>query len=122
MQIHVHHHAVPDEALTQRLDWLRVQLETLMATLDEVLTAVRAESGQIDSIATLLAQLHEQVKGVTAGTLPPDVQAKVDAIFEAAGGNAKKLADAINANADAPPSPAPSSTPAPDSFGQAPTA
>lgn len=119
MEFHIHHHTVPDRQLQQRLDLLlslldglTANLEQVMATLDEVLDAVKAESGQIDSIAMLVAQLHEQVRGATSGILPADVQEKVDKIFQAAQANKAKLADAINANSDSP-------SKEPDSFSRA---
>lgn len=77
-----------------------------MATLDETLQAVNDESTQEDSIVTLLQQLREQITGLTSGNLPPDVQAKVDAIFTRLQDNKAKLAAAI-ANTGSNPAPAP---------------
>ncbi len=74
-----------------------------MATLDDILADVTAEAAGIDSLGTLITQLKEQVAGATSGNLPPDVQAKVDAIFTQAETNKAKIMAAINA--------APGSTP-----------
>lgn len=122
MQFHVHHHAVPDRQTQQRLDLLLTLLETvianqekIMATLDEVLAAVNDESTQEDSIVALLQQLREQIAGLTSGTLPPDVQAKVDAIFTGLQSNKAKLAAAV-ANTGSNPAPASSAPSSPDSF------
>ncbi len=71
--------------------------EAIMATLDEVLADVTAESTQIDSIAALITGLKQQIADALAGvTLPAAVQAKVDAVFTQAESNKAKLADAIN--------------------------
>lgn len=115
-RVHVVHES--DARLWQRLDWLYAQgerlhnvletvltnqailntkLETIMATLDDVLADVTAESAGIDSLGVLITQLKEQVAGATSGTLPPDVQAKVDAIFTQAEANKAKIMAAINA-------------------------
>jgi predicted metal-dependent enzyme (double-stranded beta helix superfamily) len=82
------------------------KVESIMATLDEVLQDVTDESTQLDSIGTLVAGLKQQLADALAGTtLPPGVQAKVDAIFTQAEANKAKIATALNANvAEAPPS------------------
>lgn len=115
-RLHLVHEADPQ--LIRRLDWLYSQLERLhqqnatilsnqeriMATLDEVLTAVNDEASQEDSIVVLLGQLREQIAGLTSGNLPPDVQAKVDAVFTGLQANKAKLAAAI-ANTGTNPTP-----------------
>lgn len=70
-----------------------------MATLDEVLTSVTAQTTKLDSIAALIAGLKQQLADALAGTtLPPAVQAQVDAIFDAATANAGKIDAALTAN------------------------
>lgn len=70
-----------------------------MATLDQVAQDMTDESTQIDGLSTLMAGLRQQVADALAGTtLPPSVQAKVDAVFAQAEANKAKLATALNAN------------------------
>lgn len=70
-----------------------------MATLDQVLEDVTAETTQLDSISALIAGLRQQIADALAGvTLPPAVQQKVDAIFAQAETNKAKIATALDAN------------------------
>jgi predicted choloylglycine hydrolase len=108
----------PVEVL-QRLDQLAAAVSTLqqtmltqgaiqMASLDQVLQDVSDESTQIDGLSTLTAGLKQQLADALAGvTLPPAVQAKVDAVFSGVEANKQKVVDAINANTPAatPPNP-----------------
>jgi hypothetical protein len=120
----VHVYGNPVE-LVQRLDQIAGMLSTLqtlgvsqMATLDQVLQDVADESSQIDSLSTLTAALKQQVQDALAGvTLPPAVQAKVDAVFTGIESNKQKVVDAINANtpaATADTGGTPTPTPTPD--------
>lgn len=85
--------------------------EMIMAsgkTLDELLQDVADESTQIDSLTTLTAGIKQQLTDALSGvTLPPAVQAKVDAVFTAVDVNKAKVVDAINANTPAAEPPAP---------------
>lgn len=68
-------------------------------TLDEVLADVTGEGSQIDSLVALVNGIEQQLKDALANTtLPPDVQAKVDAVFDAVEANKAKVVGAINAN------------------------
>lgn len=81
-----------------------------MKTLDEVLASVTENATVGDSIVTLLSNIKTQLDEALSGTkLPPAVQAKVDAIFEASEADKKKLEDAIVANTpnDTPVDPTP---------------
>jgi hypothetical protein len=106
-----HHHDSPwDEAPPWAIELREMGLiilqnqETLMATLDEVLSDVTAETTAIQSLAALIDGLRQQVKDALSGvTLPPDAQAKVDAIFTAAETNKAAIAKALAANTPAPP-------------------
>lgn len=78
-------------------------LEKIMATLDETLAAVTAEDTKVDSIIALVDGLKKQLADALAGvTLPPDTQAKVDAIFAQANASAGKIDTAITANTPTP--------------------
>ena len=81
------------------------RLETTMAaTLDQVLSDVTAQTTKLDSIVSLITGLKQQLADALAGTtLPPAVQAKVDAIFATAEANSAKIDTALSANV--PPTP-----------------
>lgn len=108
--IEVHHtHCISfanDEAVTKHLTLIEQlvrqglnQGEKIMATLDQVLDTVTSSSTVVDSVSELVKGLRQQVADALAGTtLPPAVQAKVDAIFSAAETNKAKLAAALLEN------------------------
>ena len=74
-----------------------------MATLDEVLTLVSDENTKLDSVIALIDGLKKQLDDALSGTtLPPAVQAKVDAIFASASSNAAKIVDALDTNVPTP--------------------
>jgi len=85
--------------LSSELFNTRREVRKIMATLDEILEVVTATSGTADSIVVLITGLKQQVADLIAqiGTLPPEFQAKVDAIFDAAIANKAKLDTAVNA-------------------------
>lgn len=93
--------------MNRKLSEILSNQETMMATLDQILQDVTDESTAIDSISTLIAGLKQQLADALANTsLPPDVQAKIDAVFSAAESNKAKLAAALAANTlAAPPAP-----------------
>lgn len=114
MRFEIHHHIHTDPETTGLLRELNGKLnliirnqETMMATLDQILQDVTDESTAIDSISTLIAGLKQQLADALANTtLPPDVQAKIDAVFSGAEANKAKLAAALAANTPpAPPAP-----------------
>ena len=95
-----------DEATKKHLDLIEQlirqvlkQGEKMAATLDQVLDTVTAESTVVNSISELIKGLKQQLADALAGTtLPPAVQAKVDAIFSTAEANKAKLAEAVLEN------------------------
>ncbi len=98
MHIFVHNESDP------RLDRILKLLEQIMATLDDTLALVTKESTDLDSVKALLAGLKQQLADALAGvTLPPAMQAKVDAIFAVDQTNAQKIADALATGVTAPP-------------------
>jgi hypothetical protein len=116
MDIHVYLH--PDDATRRTLaevlgavQQLTAQGVKQMATLDEVLTDVTDETTQIGSLSVLTAGLKQQLADALAGTtLPPAVQAKVDAVFAGVESNKAAVVKAINDNTPAavvPVTPAP---------------
>ena len=99
MRLDIYHHIIASPEVLFRLDLIIANQETIMATLDEVLADVAAESTAIDSLAALTAGLKRQVADALANTtLPPDVQAKIDAVFTGLEQNKQKVMDAITAN------------------------
>lgn len=75
------------------------KMETIMATLDEVLADVNEESTKLDSLTAFVAGLKQQIADALAGaTLPPAIQAKVDAVFAGVEANKAKVVAAMDAN------------------------
>ena len=101
MRIHFYLHG----SLTHEEILLKL-MEKLMATLDDILALVSDEDTKLDSVIALIDGLKKQLDDVLAGTtLPPAVQAKVDALFDKATTNAAKIVDALDTNV--PPTPVP---------------
>lgn len=74
-------------------------LEKIMPTLDEVLADVTEEGSKLDSLATFIAGLKQQIADALAGvTLPPKVQAQIDAVFAGVESNKAKVVAAMDAN------------------------
>lgn len=81
---------------------LNILGDRIMASLDDVLNDVTAESTVIDSLVVLLNGIKQQLADALSGTvIPPAVQAKIDAIFTQAEANKTKLSDAVTANTPA---------------------
>ena len=88
------------------LNAIQQQGVKIMATLQQILDDVTAETTSLDSISTLISGLQQQLADALSGTtLPPAVQSKVDAIFTGAEANKAKIAAALASNV--PPTPAP---------------
>ena len=89
--------------MSTKLDQIQHKETLIMSTLDEVLTLVTDENTKLDSVIALIDGLKKQLDDVLAGvTLPPAVQAKVDAIFASATSNAEKIVDALDTNVPTP--------------------
>jgi uncharacterized protein (UPF0335 family) len=86
----------------RRLEQLEKEVKMADHNIDEILADVSDESTQIDSLSTLTAGIKKQLDDITAGSLPPAVQAKVNALFDAVDANKAKVVSAINANTSAP--------------------
>lgn len=103
---HYHHDASLEvwlRSINQKLDLVIRTQEAMMATLDQVLQDVTEESGRLDSIQALIDGLKQQIADALSGvTLPPAVQAKVDAIFTQAEANKAKIDTALNTNVPPP--------------------
>jgi hypothetical protein len=78
--------------------------ETAMATLQDLVDATSAQSGEIASMKTFIAGLEQAIKDALSGvTLPPDAQAKVDGVFANVTANTQQIKDAIDNDPDTPP-------------------
>ena len=115
LEMHVHHHDWRSEAnakelalLRSRVEILITRQELLMHTLDEVLADVAKETDEAASITALLNGLRQQIADALAGqTIPPPLQAKVDAIFAAAVAGNAAIVQAIQDPGQPPAPPAP---------------
>jgi hypothetical protein len=91
------------KVLIDRLDLILANQEKIMHTLDETLATVTSEKTDIGSVKALLDGLRQQLADALSGTtLPAPVQAKVDAIFDAAVANKADIATALAANVPTP--------------------
>jgi altronate dehydratase len=87
------------DRLRMRLDRIVNTQRYIMATIDQVLQDVTDESTAIDSVSALISGLKQQLADALSGaTIPPAVQAKVDAVFATAEANKAKLATALATN------------------------
>ena len=107
MRLDIYHHRANDEAIL-------IALEQIMASLDDIIAEVAKEQTEIGGITALIAGLRQQVADALASqTIPPPLQAKVDAIFAAAQANNAALVQALNDPGQAPAPPAPPPAPVP---------
>lgn len=83
-------------AIAGQVAALNQKLETIMATLDEILVEVTEQRTAIGSVLTLLAGLQQQLADALSGvTLPAGVQEKVDAVFAGMNENTAALEAAL---------------------------
>ncbi len=84
-----------------------------MHTLDDVLAEVTKEDTEIGGITALINGLRKQVAdAVATQTIPPPVQARIEAIFDAAVAHNAALVQAIaDPGEPKPPEPAPAVDP-----------
>lgn len=79
-----------------------------MADLDQVLADVQSESTLIAGISAFVSGLKQQLADALANTsLPPDVQAKIDAVFAGVEANKSSLAAALATDTSGAPVPPP---------------
>ena len=111
----IHHHAHHSTCacapllgeILSRLKALASQGESFMATLQQILDEVKAESTAVDSLIKLTDGLKQQLTDALAqGQLD---QTKIDEIFGEVNAEKQKVVDALAANV--PPAPAPAPAP-----------
>lgn len=73
-----------------------------MASLDDTLAAVQAETTSENSIVALLVGIKKQLDAALGGALTPSQQMRVDAIFNQLTANKTILDNAVKANTEAP--------------------
>lgn len=84
---------------------------SIMKTLDDVISDITDLSSKEDGLITLTSGIKAQLDAVTQGSLTPEQQAKVDAIFAAVEDRKTAVQAAIDANT--PPASPPPAAPAP---------
>lgn len=73
-----------------------------MATMQDILDHVSAQSSVEDSIISMLNSVSQQLKDAQASNDPAAIQAVIDQVDA----NTKKLSDAVTANTPVQPAPA----------------
>jgi predicted butyrate kinase (DUF1464 family) len=87
------------EKIAEGLTRIEKMGEQIMATLDELLANVTAQTTRIDSLNTLMDGIRQQLADALSGmVIAPEVQRKIDAVFAAAQTNAAKIEEAIAEN------------------------
>ncbi len=72
-------------------------------TIDEALAAATAASTRTDSIIAFVSNLQAQLAAALANvSIPPDVQAKINQIFDLDTADAAKVDTALNTNVPPP--------------------
>jgi hypothetical protein len=86
-------------AQSAQLAAIQGKMTTMAHTIDEVLANVADEGTKTDSLIALMNGVEQQLKDALAGaTIPPAVQAKIDAVFDGVTNNATKVQAALDAN------------------------
>ena len=81
---------------------ISAKLEKIMASLDDTLAAVQAETTSENAIVALLVGIKKQLDAALGGQLTPSQQMRVDAIFNQLTANKQTLDAAVKANTEAP--------------------
>ena len=99
--------------INQRLDNLNQMAGDIMSTVQEALDAVTAQSGKVDSLITLVQELHDAATKIPPAGLTPEQQSGIDKIVEMSNLESTKVQAAIDANPLPAPAPEPAPTPDP---------
>jgi len=115
--VHVHVHGEGDaetfrQSVLKLLGTIKSNTEKLMSSLDDDLALIQSQGTQIAGVNTLITTLNQRVADALSGvTLPPAVQAKVDAVFTGLTDNSAALATALATDAGGNPLPPPQPAP-----------
>jgi hypothetical protein len=92
--------------ITRMVAGLAVMERRIMYSLDETIAEVQEQGTQVEGLVTLNTSLRQQLADALSGaTLPPDVQAKVDAVFEGVSANTAKIMSALTTTPQGDPAP-----------------
>ena len=79
-----------------RIWHIQQRMKDMARTLDELMQAVSAETTVVDSVVVLVKELRDQIAAIPDMT--PEMQAKVDSLFDAVTADASKLAGVVTVN------------------------
>ncbi len=82
--------------IERRIWALQQRIDEMAHTLDELMLAVSAETTVVDSVVVLVKELRDQIAAIPDMT--PEMQAKVDSLFDAVTADASKLAGVVTVN------------------------
>lgn len=74
-----------------------------MATIQEALTAVKANSSRTGSLIALFNTKKAELEAALANQMTPDIQAAIDEVFTVETADATAIDAALNANTPPPP-------------------
>ena len=73
-----------------------------MKTIDDLVAAVAEESTIVDSVISLVGELKSRLdEELSDLSIPPDVQAKIDAVFSGVTADSARITEAVVANTPA---------------------
>lgn len=120
MRLDIYHHA--DQRVVDKLDMIISTQELIMDSLDRIEAAAARETTLEASVAAMVTDLKSQLADALSGTkLPPDVEARLAAIFPTLEANNDKLTSILTANTPAAPPADPKPTPDPAPIATDPT-
>ena len=73
-----------------------------MATIQEALTVVKANSSRTGSLIALFAAKKTELETALANAMTPEIQAAIDEVFTVESADATAIDAALNANAPPP--------------------
>src|SRR4029450_11366032 len=98
IRLDVFHHVVLGDSENPLIRLILSKLETVMATLDDVVAKVQALTTVDDSVVALLTDLKAKLDAaISAGADP----AKLQALSDALGAQTQRLSDAVTTNTPA---------------------
>jgi hypothetical protein len=84
------------------LERILANQEKIMASLDDTLAAVQAETTSENALVALVVGLKKQIDAAMGGQLTPSQQMRLDQIFNQVVANKKAVDDAVTANTEQP--------------------
>jgi uncharacterized alkaline shock family protein YloU len=88
--------------IVRKLGHIKKEVDMTDKKIDDVLVDLAAEKTQVAGLVSLTGSLKQKLDDALSGvTLPADVQAKINAAFDAVEENKAEIMNAINANTPA---------------------